>query len=254
MKSRTTKDTTGVLETAEPGEATLRPRATASAAAVRVLVCGDHFLYRAGLRTIVESSPEFRVVAESTTDVASVVAALHPDVDLVLIDFDLIDIADDILANFEAVLQRIAPRPSVIVSSALDAHPCHAAVRLGIAGIVLKEKGPQTLLDALQSAARGQVWLERTLLTEMLAESSHRRRVMCAEQDRIDQLTPREREIIRVASTGLTNRQIADKLAISETTVRHHLGSIFAKLRVSSRSGLVVYAYRHNLASLDDMA
>lgn len=216
----------------------------------RILLVGDHPLYRSALRTLIESRNDFRVVAESTSESARA----DDSVDLVLIDFDLASGSAPQLAQFELLLQRIAPLPAIVVSSHLEPDACHVAVRLGAAGIVLKSGGAQTLLDAIDHARRGQVWLDRALLAQMFAESSHIRRISCAEQAKIDTLTPREHEIVEVACTGLTNKQIAQRLYISEATVRHHLGSIFYKLGVSTRSELVVYSYRHNLARLKDDA
>jgi two-component system nitrate/nitrite response regulator NarL len=103
------------------------------------------------------------------------------------------------------------------------------------------------LLDAMTSASRGQVLLERTVLTAILSEAAQTPNVPRIEQLKIDQLTPREREIAGIACTGVTNKQIAEKLSISEATVRHHLGVIFSKLGVSTRSELAAYGYRHHL-------
>ena len=220
----------------------------------RVLLCGDQVVYRSALRSLIESREDFRIVAESANDVPRVEKALETDVELVLIDYDLATDSGRQDSNFEALLERVAPRPTVVLSSEIDPHTCHTALKLGVSGIVLKEKGGQALLEAMETVKRGQVWLERSVLTAMFAESSHTRRTSCGEQGRIDQLTPRECEIVEVACTGVTNKQIAERLTISEATVRHHLASIFAKLRVSSRSELIVYAYRHSLTSLPDSA
>ena len=221
----------------------------AAHAVTRVLLCGDQPLYRSAMRTLVETQPEFRVAAECTNHLVSVQQSLATDIEMAVIDFDLIwePGHDDVL--LDGILQQIKPRPIVIVTSDLDPEPCQAAMRHGVAGIVLKSSGGDVLLSAMDSARRGQVWLERSVLNQMFAEASHARRKTCAEEGKISMLTPRERQIVEVTCTGMTNKQIAEKLTISEATVRHHLGSIFAKLGVSTRSELVVYGYRHNLTS-----
>ena len=108
----------------------------------------------------------------------------------------------------------------------------------------------ETLILAVESVAAGKVWLERDLLAETFGESSHARR-SCSESERIAQLTQREREIIAVAACGLTNRQISQRLNISEATVRHHLSSVFAKLGVANRGELIIFAFRHGLADFE---
>lgn len=212
----------------------------------KVLLCGDHSLYRAALRILVETRPEFRIVGESTCQTTALEYALRGEVDLVLMDHDLRPATSVQLASLETLLDRFAPRPVVIVTSTVDPEACLTALQHGAAGIVLKARGEETLLDAMTSAARGQVLLERAVLTAILS-AARTPDVPRTEQAKIDQLTPREREITIVACTGLTNKQIAEKLAISEATVRHHLGAIFSKLGVSTRSELAAYGYRHNL-------
>lgn len=213
----------------------------------KVLLCGDQSLYRAALRILVERRDEFRIVAESTCEKSQLERALRDEIDLVLMDHDLCPATKAQLTSLETLLDRFAPRGVVIVTSAIDPQACYTALRHGACGIVLKAHGEETLLDAMASATRGQVLLERAVLTEILAETPHLTNVPRGEQEKIDQLTPREREIAAVACTGLTNKQIAEKLSISEATVRHHLGAVFAKLGVATRSELTAYGYRHYL-------
>jgi two-component system nitrate/nitrite response regulator NarL len=213
----------------------------------KVLLCGDHSLYRAALRILVETRDDFRIVAESTCQSTPLEYALRGQVDLVLMDHELQAANRAQLAGLERLLDRFAPRPVVIVTSVIDPRTCFAALRHGASAIVLKARGEETLLDAMTSATRGQVLLERAVLTAILSEAAQTPNVPRIEQLKIDQLTPREREIAGIACTGVTNKQIAEKLSISEATVRHHLGVIFSKLGVSTRSELAAYGYRHHL-------
>lgn len=213
----------------------------------RVLLCGDHSLYRAALRILVQTREDFRIVAESTCESTALEYALRDEVDLVLMDHDLCPSTPAQLLNLQNLLHRFAPRPIVIVTSAVDPQACFTALRHGAAGIVLKARGEETLLDAMTSAARGQVLLERAVLTAILSVDAPTPDIPLTERMKIEQLTPREREILEVACTGLTNKQIAEKLVISDATVRHHLGAIFSKLGVSTRAELTAYGYQHNL-------
>lgn len=220
--------------------------AAASPTPIRVLVCGDQPLYRAALASLIETSSVFRTIRDTTLVAAEIAQALaSDDVDLVLIDFDAT--GDSECRMLKEILDVVAPRPTVIVTTGMDSDACQAAIERGISGIVFKANGAEVLHSALENAQRGQVFLDRELLNEMFDNTAARRRT-AGEQSKIAQLTPREREIFHIAITGITNKQIGEQLSISEATVRHHLGSIFGKLGVSTRSELVVYGYRHKLA------
>lgn len=222
------------------------------AEATRVLLCGDQSLYRAALRILVQTRADFRIVAETTCESTQLEHALRGEIDLVLMDHELRRATRVQLAALATLLDRVAPRPVVIMTAVIDPQACYTALRHGASAIVLKARGEETLLDAMTAAARGQALLERAVLTEILSDSAPVVDVPRYEQKKIDQLTPREREIARVACTGLTNKQIAEKLSISEATVRHHLGAVFSKLGVSTRAELTAYGYRHNLVGRNE--
>jgi len=118
--------------------------------------------------------------------------------------------------------------------------------------LVLKERSTEILLKAIEKVHAGEVWLERSMIAAVLSEMTRKneRKPTNPEAANIATLTPREREVITLIGEGLRNKQIAQRLFISETTVRHHLTSIFSKLHVSERLELVIYAYRHGLAKI----
>ena len=123
-------------------------------------------------------------------------------------------------------------------------------VRLGVTGVVSKEKPASFLLKAIERVNVGEVWLDRSLMTLALREvlfpdNSEEN----GEKARIATLSNREREVIALVGAGRKNEQIAGQLSIAVTTVKHHLTSIFYKLGVKSRFDLVFYAYKHGLAS-----
>jgi DNA-binding NarL/FixJ family response regulator len=117
-------------------------------------------------------------------------------------------------------------------------------------GLVLKEKPGDVLLKAIERVHAGEIWIDRTVIASVITEMT--RHSNGEEQDseeyKINSLTAREREVVTLVGEGLKNRDIAARLFISETTVRHHLTSIFDKLGVSDRFELAIYAYRHGLA------
>jgi DNA-binding NarL/FixJ family response regulator len=119
-------------------------------------------------------------------------------------------------------------------------------------GLVLKHKAADTVIRAIEKVYAGEVWLDRAMIASILNErASHSAAPEPqAETPRIAKLTEREREVIRLLGEGIKNRQIAERLHISEATVRHHLTSVFAKLGVMDRFELVIYAFQHGLAKL----
>jgi DNA-binding NarL/FixJ family response regulator len=116
-------------------------------------------------------------------------------------------------------------------------------------GLVLKDKATEVLIKAIERVHAGEVWLDRSLTASVLSELSlAETRKSNPEADKVATLTGREREIVELVSQGLKNKQIAERLFISEATVRNHLTSILSKLDLSDRFELALYAYRHHLA------
>jgi DNA-binding NarL/FixJ family response regulator len=118
-------------------------------------------------------------------------------------------------------------------------------------GIVKKEKAAEVLISAIERVHAGEAWLDPSLMAGVLTEMtrSSRGKKTDPEADKIAALTNREREVIALVGEGIKSKEIAGRLFISETTVRHHLTSIFDKLGVADRVELLIYAYRHGLAS-----
>ena len=217
---------------------------------IRVFIVDDHAVMRVGLRLLLESHVGLTVVGEAATctEMLEAVGCAQPDI--VLLDLDL---GGESAVDSIPVLLAAAPGAAVLILTGVRDPDLHRqAVRLGARGLVLKEKAPEILLQAIAKVHSGEVWIERTMMAQVLDEMT------CAqaapqptpEVARIITLTARERIIITLIGEGLRNRQIADRLCISETTVRHHLTAIFDKLGVADRLELVVYAYRHNLVEL----
>jgi len=125
------------------------------------------------------------------------------------------------------------------------------AVRRGAMGLVLKEHAAETLLEAIAKVGAGEVWLEPSMVARVLGELTRpqtAQQPISPEAAKIATLTAREREVITLVGEGLRNQHIAERLYISEATVRHHLTAIFAKLGVADRFELAIYAYQHGLA------
>ncbi|NEW40115.1 response regulator transcription factor [Nocardia cyriacigeorgica] len=204
---------------------------------VRLLICDDHVVVRAGLRALLDSASDIDVIGEagSGAEVVALAGALHPDV--VLMDLQLGGDFDGVEAT-----RRIAalpePRPHVLVLTTFDTDAdITRAIAAGATGYLLKAEPPEELFAAIHTAAAG-----RTALSAPVAS-----RVMARMRDPRPGLTDRESDILGQLAQGLGNREIARALHISEATVKTHLGRIYAKLGVDTRAAAVAVAKEQRL-------
>lgn len=213
---------------------------------IRILIVDDHVLVRTGLRMLIDSEPDMTVVGQAATRTEAMTLAQTKRPNLVLLDIDLgKENGLDFLSEFTTTV----PGVRVLVLTGLrdiDSH--RQAARLGAAGVVLKEHAADVLLKAIKKVHQGEVWLDRSLMGSLLREMTQGVAYADAEAAKISTLTPREREVVTLIAEGLKNRDIAARLFISETTVTHHLSSVFGKLGVSDRLELVIYAFANKLA------
>jgi DNA-binding NarL/FixJ family response regulator len=212
---------------------------------IRVVLVEDHAVVRAGLRMLIESSPGFAVVGEAGNrdEAIAVVARERPDI--ILLDLDLE--GQSSLEFFPELASAASGGHILVLTGVGDPEMHRRAVLLGSMGVVLKRQASEVLLRAIEKVHHGEVWLDQAMMTSVLTALSANKSE-AEDAAKMATITKREKEIILLIGEGLRNKQIADRLFISETTVRHHLTSIFSKLGVSNRLDLVVYAYRHNLA------
>ena len=216
--------------------------------AIRILLVDDHAV-RAGLRLIVQSRTGMTIVGEAGNrdDALSLADSEHPDI--ILLDLDLG--GDSGMALIADLIAAACEARIIILTGLRDPEAHRQAVLLGAMGIVKKEKAAEVLITAIERVHAGEAWLDPSLMAGVLTEMtrSSRGRKTDPEKDKIAALTNREREVIALVGEGIKSKEIAGRLFISETTVRHHLTSIFDKLGVADRVELLIYAYRHGLAS-----
>ena len=214
---------------------------------IRVLLVEDHVVVRAGLRMLLESWPRLMVVGEAGDRDAALRLAAEQQPHIILLDLDLG--ADNGLDFLPQLLDR-APAAHVLLLTGVDDPEQHQrAVRLGALGVVRKDQAASVLLKAIERVHAGEAWLDRTMVARVLSDLARPAEPPSnPEAAAIATLTDRDCQVIQLICEGLQNKLIADRLAISEATVRHHLTSIFSKLRLNSRLELVIYAYQHDLA------
>ena len=213
-----------------------------------MLIVDDHKIIREGLRLLLERQRNLEVVGDvgHRFDAPAIVARETPDI--VLLNIDLND--DDGL-DFLRVMHISAPSTRILVlTDKIDSELHDRAVLLGASGIVLTENAPETLIKAIERVSAGEVWLDRSAIGRVFAlmSSNPEKNKIDPEAAKVASLTEREREVVSLIGEGLRNKEMADRLFISETTVRHHLTSIYGKTDISNRLKLIIFAYRHGLA------
>ena len=220
---------------------------------IRLLLVNSHPVVRAGLRMLLDNRPGLTVVGETTAPAEAVRTAGCEQADIVLVAEDL---TEDCLDALPMLVRACHPAHVIVFADNLgEAANERAAVRAGVKGLVRKDASLDTLINAIEKVQAGELWLSRLLtatLSDFARPTGHEHSHVA--HGGLLSLTRREVEIVALICDGLTNHQIANRLFISETTVRHHLTSIFAKLDVADRLKLAVYAYRHGLAAAGEEA
>ncbi|MFG2603728.1 response regulator [Streptomyces sp. NPDC048514] len=218
---------------------------------IRVLVVDDQFLIRAGLVGLLEAAPGYEVVgaAGDGEEAVRLAAEMRPDV--ILMDIRMPGVNG--IEATERILAHAADRPPrvlVLTTFDLDEY-VYGALRAGASGFLLKDSGPERLLAAITAVDGGDALFAPTV-TRRLVEAFARQRTTArdaAAPSDLDVLTSREVEVLRLTARGLSNMQIADRLYISEATVKTHLNRTMTKLDLGSRAQAVVLAYETGLVT-----
>ena len=226
-----------------PSHLASTPESTPQSSPIRVMIVDDHAILREGLCLLLKSNPCITVVAQAEDRKGALTLAIQEKPDIILLDLQL---EDDNSLDFLPELLAAAPQSKVIVlTGTTDLQMHREAISLGALGLVLKDRASKILLKAIERVNEGEVWIERSMMANVLTGMSQG--APDPEAEKIASLSPREREAIGLISRGLKNKEIATEMFISEPTVRHHLSSAFDKLEVSDRLELVIYAFRHKL-------
>lgn len=218
-------------------------------APIRVLIADDQVLVRAGFRAILEGQPGIVVCGEAADGRDAIDLVRHRRPDVVLMDIQMPDI--DGLEATRRILQDAAPEDNVAVlmltTFDLDAY-VYDALRAGASGFLLKDVLPEQLIAAIRIVAAGDA-LIAPAITKRLIEQFARNAPAITPPPHLDELTPREIEVLILAARGLSNTEIADELVLSQATIKTHIKRILAKLAVRDRVQAVVLAYEAGLVS-----
>ena len=213
---------------------------------IRVLIADDHAIVREGLRGLINSEPGMTVVGEAADgdEAVSLACALQPDV-------ILLDLVMPHKGGLEAIVEITQKHPDahiLVLTSFAEDDKVFSAIKSGALGYLLKDSSPAELLRAVREVSRGESSLHPTIARKLIRELGQPSNLPPAEEP----LTAREVEVLRLVAQGLTNQEIANRLVISERTVRNHVSSILDKLHLANRTQAALYALREGLASLDD--
>jgi DNA-binding NarL/FixJ family response regulator len=212
---------------------------------IRVLLADDEQLIREGLRLILDLQPDMEVVGEAADGVQALelVAALQPD--LLLADIRMPRLDGLELTERLSVSEGFRPRVLILTTYDADEH-LYRALKAGASGFLLKDVPRSQLLHAVRLVAAGDELLS-PVITRRLIERFMSSPAAVAGSARLDRLTPRETDVLRLVAGGLSNAEIATTLFLSEATVKTHLAHVFAKLDLRDRAQAVVVAYETGL-------
>lgn len=238
-------------DTAGSGSGAETPQAADDQRVISVLLADDHALVREGTRRLLEAEADIRVVAEAGTGQAAVQEAERTTPDVAIVD-----VAMPGMSGIEATRRIKASRPSVAVLALTaydDDQYVLALLDAGAAGFMLKDAGAHDLVEAVRAVARGEAVLQPHVAARAVRRAISRQAASALAGAALPApLSEREMDVLREAAHGLPNKDIARRLNLSVRTIHTHLGNIFAKLSVGSRTEAVLLALRRGWISLED--
>ena len=207
----------------------------------RVLIADDDDLMRAGLIELLTADPKIEIIGEASTGREAVERARRLVPDVVLMDVRMPDL-DGIGATRE--LSRAAPEARVLILTTFEQDDyIFGALRAGASGFLLKRARPEELIAAVHVIAAGDSLLSPSITRRVIDRMAQQPTPELADQAKLDQLTPRERDVLELIARGLSNREIAAVLTVEESTVRTHVKRILMKLDLRDRVQAVIFAY-----------
>ena len=219
---------------------------------INVLVVDDHTLFRSGIRKMLEEEADMSVVGEAATGQEALEQARRLMPDVVLMDIKMPDSSGSgqSLDGIEAtrILHREMPHMGIIFCTVFeDDEFVFAGLQAGGRGYIVKDDDPETMLRAIRAVAHGESLLGPTIAQKVMRQFSA---LPGKQAPLVDDLTPREMEVLKLIAGGLSNKQIAEALVLSEKTVKNHINNIFSKLHVYDRSQAMLYAIRQGLVKV----
>lgn len=209
---------------------------------IRLVLADDHPIVLDGLETLFRLEPDFQIAARCVSGEEAVVAVRRHQPDVLILDIHMP--RKDGLAVLRDLRREKLPTKVVLLAAVLEEDEVLEALRLDVRGMVLKELAPQMVVQCVRKVHAGERWLEKHAVTRVV-DSLLRREA--GEREAANVLTPREIEMVGMVARGLRNKEMSERLAISEGTVKIHLHHIYRKLKVENRVELILYAQSKRL-------
>lgn len=207
---------------------------------IRIFICDDHSLFRQGLKKLLELEPDLKIVGEAANGEELLEKIKKAGPDVVLMDIAM-PFLDGVTATYK--LKKIAPHIKVIILTVYEDEPhVFEAIKAGAMGYLLKDVSSAEVVDAVQRVYKGQAMVQPVIAAKVLKEFGmlDKRKIVGGDNFYND-LTEREKEILRLIALGGANKEIAKKLNISEKTVKNHIANIFQTLHVTNRTQAALY-------------
>ncbi len=213
---------------------------------IRILIADDHALIRDGLKKIlnIETGLEITVVGEAANGREAVLSAQKLNPDIILMDINMPE-----LNGIEAtkIIKKNNPEIAIIILTIHDAREyIYELMEYGASAYILKDTTAEELLNVIKIVASGDTYIDPRMTGKLIGAWRHKSEGFNAR----DKLTDRELEVLAEVAVGLSNRSIAEKLFLSEKTVKNHITSILRKLKVNDRTQAAIYAIKHNLVDI----
>jgi len=213
---------------------------------MRIFIVDDHILFREGLASIISTYPDIEIAGMAGTVQEAVELARTIKPDIILMDYSLPDGTG--AEATRSILEELPDCKTIFLTMSEDEETLFAAIRSGAKGYLLKNMAPQKLVAAIKSVQKGEAALSRKMTMRVLEELSRSKKTQMTENVTI---TLREIEVLKALAAGLSNQEIANRLYISENTVKSHVHSILEKLNLSDRKEAAEYARKHALVKKD---
>lgn len=211
--------------------------------AIQLVLADDHPIVLDGLENLFHLEPDFRVVARCVNGEEALTAVRHHRPDVLLLDIRMP--RKDGLTVLRELHREKLPTKVVLLAATLDEPEVLEALQLGVRGMVLKELAPEMVVQCVRRVHAGEQWIERQAFGRAMDSLLQR---ATGEREVASVLTPREIEIVGMVARGLRNKELAERLTITEGTVKIHLHNIYRKLKLENRVELILYAQSKKLA------
>jgi DNA-binding NarL/FixJ family response regulator len=212
---------------------------------IRVLLCDDQALVRSGFRMILEARPDLEVIGEAEDGLQAIEQARRTEPDVILMDVRMPNL-DGVAATARIVESGSRTKVIVLTTYDLDEY-VFEAIRAGASGFLLKDVQPAQLVDAIRVVAAGDALLAPSVTRRLLDRFARSLADHEPAPDSLSSLTEREVEVLRLLASGLSNTELAERLFVSEATVKTHVSNLLRKLGVRDRVQAVILAYEAGL-------